>query len=144
MKRYFANMPKYIAAIGMLICSLSISLVGLGQTKYQSVGGVKLVVEGTSNIHDWDMTSKQGTCSAEFLFSPGGHLAGLSSLQFSVPAESLKSDKKAMDNNTYKALNTSKYSTISLPPAALPFNPMVPVYSYYKGQPDHFWCYPRS
>lgn len=113
MKRFLANMPTLVAAMGMLIGGLLLSTVSNAQTKYQSVGGVKLVIEGTSNIHDWDMNSKQGSCSAEFLFAPTGHLAGLSSLQFSVPAESLKSNKKAMDNNTYKALNTSKHSTIS-------------------------------
>lgn len=113
MKRISASMPAVIAALGMLCCSLLVSTGSNGQTKYQSSGGVKLVIEGTSNIHDWDMTSKQGQCSAEFLFAPGGHLAGLSSLQFTVPAESLKSDKKAMDKNTYKALNTEKHGTIS-------------------------------
>jgi hypothetical protein len=113
MKRIFANMPAGITALGMLFCSLLVYTGSNGQTKYQSAGGVKLTVEGTSNIHDWDMTSKQGSCFAEFVFGPGGHLAGLSSLQFTIPAESLKSDKKSLDKNTYKALNTEKYNTIS-------------------------------
>jgi polyisoprenoid-binding protein YceI len=113
MKRISANIPAVIAALSMLFCSLLVSIGSNGQTKYQSSGGVKLIIEGTSNIHDWDMTSKQGACSAEFLFSPGGHLAGLTALQFTVPAESLKSDKKSMDKNTYKALNTEKHGTIS-------------------------------
>ena len=108
MKRISANMPAVIVALGMLFCSLLVATGSNGQVKYQSSGGVKLTIEGTSNIHDWDMASKQGSCSAEFLFGPGGHLAGLSSLQFSVPAESLKSDKKAMDKNTYKALQTDE------------------------------------
>jgi hypothetical protein len=105
--------PSYrlAASIGFVLLLFTTALNA--QTKYTSNGGVKLVVEGTSNIHDWDMTSKQGYCSAEFLFGPGGHLAGLSALQFTVPAESLKSDKKALDRNTYKALNTEKHNSIS-------------------------------
>jgi hypothetical protein len=36
------------------------------QTTHQSTGGVKLVILGTSNVHDWDMKSDQGHCSSEF------------------------------------------------------------------------------
>jgi polyisoprenoid-binding protein YceI len=113
MKRIFANMPAAIAALGMLFCGLLISTGSNGQTKYQSNGGVKLTIEGTSNIHDWDMKSNKGTCTAEFLFNSSGQLTGLSSLHFAVPAASLKSENKSMDKNTYKALNSDKYNDIS-------------------------------
>jgi polyisoprenoid-binding protein YceI len=113
MKRISANMPAVFAALGMLLCSLLISAGSNAQTKYQSSGGVKLTIEGTSNIHDWDMKSNKGYCSAEFLFNSTGQLSGVSALHFSVPAESLKSEHKSMDKNTYKALNTEKYNAIT-------------------------------
>lgn len=113
MKRISANMPAAIAALGMLFCSLLISVGSNGQTKYQSNGGVKLTIEGTSNIHDWDMKSSKGSCTAEFLLNASGQLTTLSTLHFTVPAESLKSEHKSMDKNTYKALNTDKYNAIS-------------------------------
>ncbi|EPR74345.1 hypothetical protein ADIWIN_0687 [Winogradskyella psychrotolerans RS-3] len=36
----------------------------------------------------------------------------ISSLNFSIEAESLKSGKSSMDNNTYKALNTDDHKTM--------------------------------
>lgn len=83
------------------------------QTKYQSVGGVKLVIEGTSNIHDWDMKSDKGYCSSLFDITQTGTLNGVSYINFTVPAESLKSEHSGMDKNTYKALKTEKYNSIS-------------------------------
>jgi polyisoprenoid-binding protein YceI len=113
MKRFSANMPTALVAICIFVCSLLISTGSNGQTKYQSNGGVKLTIEGTSNIHDWDMKSNKGACTAEFKFNSTGQLTGLTTLHFSVPAESLKSEHKSMDKNTYKALNTDKYNAIS-------------------------------
>jgi hypothetical protein len=113
MKRFSENMASAAAALVILFCGLLISADSRGQIKYHSNGGVKLTIEGTSNIHDWDMKSEKGVCSAEFLFTPGGYIGGLTTLQFTVPAESLKSEHKAMDKNTYKALNTDKYNSIS-------------------------------
>ncbi len=113
MKRFNANMATIPSAVVILLCSLLLPAGAFAQVKYQSSGGVKLTIEGTSNIHDWDMKSEKGFCSAEFTFSTAGHLAGLSALSFTVPAESLKSDSQGMDKNAYKALKTGSYGTIS-------------------------------
>jgi hypothetical protein len=93
------------------------------QTKFQSVGGVKLTIEGTSNIHDWDMKSDQGYCSSLFDITKTGTLNGVSYINFTVPAESLKSEHKGMDKNTYKALNTEKYSNISFTASSVTVKP---------------------
>jgi polyisoprenoid-binding protein YceI len=98
---------------GVLLCSLLVPGAVSSQVKYQSTGGVKITIEGTSNIHDWEMNSDKGACTAVFTFNTNGNLTGLSLLGFSVAAESLKSEHKAMDKNTYKAMNTDKYPTIS-------------------------------
>jgi hypothetical protein len=113
MKRAPKNMTTACVAIVIFLCGLLFSPNSISQIKYHSNGGVKLVIEGTSNIHDWDMKSEKGVCTAEFLFTPSGYVGGLSALQFTVPAESLKSEHKAMDKNTYKALNTDKHNSIS-------------------------------
>ncbi len=99
-------------AFGLVCCSLFLSVSVNAQTKYQSAG-VKITVEGTSNIHDWNMKSEKGTCSGTFDLSNTGTVTGLSALSFSVQAESLKSEKSGLDKNSYKALNTSKYALIS-------------------------------
>lgn len=99
------------------------SSISHAQTKYQSVGGVKLVIEGTSNIHDWDMKSDKGVCSSLFDITKTGTLNGVSYINFTVPAESLKSEHKGMDKNTYKALNTGKYNSISFTASAVTVKP---------------------
>ena len=102
-----------LPALILLLGSLFSSINSNGQTKYQSVGGVKIIIEGTSNIHDWNMKSDKGSCTGVFNVSNDGMLTGMSVLSFSIPAESLKSEHDGMDKNTYKALNTGKYALIS-------------------------------
>ncbi|WP_458627168.1 YceI family protein [Winogradskyella sp. PC D3.3] len=68
-----------------------------------------LEVHGTSSLHDWTLeTEKQ---SGKVVITNAEDLE-ISSLSFSVEAESLKSGKSSMDNNTYKALKTDDYKTI--------------------------------
>jgi polyisoprenoid-binding protein YceI len=98
---------------GLLSASCFLSSVAGAQTKYLSTDGVKTIINGTSNIHDWDMKSDKGACTAIFNFSPSGVLNSMGALIFSVPAESLKSEHTAMDKNSYKALKTDKYANIS-------------------------------
>jgi hypothetical protein len=109
------------------LTGLIIALLAIGttqaQVKYQSIGGVKLIVEGTSNIHDWDMKSDKGYCSSIFDISNTGTLNGVSYINFTVPAESLKSERKGLDKNTYKALNTAKYANISFTAASVTVKP---------------------
>ncbi len=101
------------ALLMMVVGNLLVSSAATAQVKYQSAGGVKITIEGTSNIHDWEMNSDKGSCAATFSFNANGGLAGVSFLGFAMAAESLKSEHKAMDKNTYKAMNTDKYPNIS-------------------------------
>lgn len=71
-----------------------------------------LKVEGTSNVHDWEITAKdlQGSMKVQM---EEGQLVQIDDIKFTVVAESLKSGKGGMDKNTYKALNTDKHKTIT-------------------------------
>lgn len=102
---------------------LFITSMANAQVKYQSVGGVKLVIEGTSNIHDWDLKSDKGYCTSLFDITNAGTLNGVSYINFTVPAESLKSEHTGMDKNTYKALNTAKYSSINFTASSISIKP---------------------
>lgn len=84
----------------------------MAQTFSLNNGASNLKVEGTSNLHDWEITAKemQGNLKAQI---ENGQLVEINQLDFSVVAESLKSGKGGMDKNTYKALNTDKYKTIN-------------------------------
>jgi polyisoprenoid-binding protein YceI len=92
---------------------LTISTVALlnAQVKYHATH-TKISVAGTSTLHNWDMESEKANCDISFNFD-GANITGVSSLLFTVQAESLKSDSKGLDKNAYKALKSSKYPDIS-------------------------------
>lgn len=121
-KKISILLPAFILLLGGLFASLNSN----GQTKYQSAGGVKIIIEGTSNIHDWNMKSDKGTCTGVFNVSNDGMLTGMSVLNFSIPAESLKSEHDGMDKNSYKALNTGKYALISFTAGSATIQPAGP------------------
>lgn len=98
--------------------SLSIALILFlfvaGAVQSQNVklqSSSDIIVEGTSNIHDWELNAEEKSGSA-VLESEEGRITGLQSLQITIPAEGLKSGKGGMDKNTYKALNTDEYKNI--------------------------------
>jgi polyisoprenoid-binding protein YceI len=90
---------------------MSVSVLLNAQARYHASFS-KISVAGTSTLHDWDMASEKANCDISFNFD-GANITGLSSLVFTVQAESLKSDHKGMDKNAYKALKTEKYPAIS-------------------------------
>lgn len=71
-----------------------------------------LLIDGTSNIHDWTIEAENtgGLLSVGF---DEGELEEIEKLEFTAVAESLVSGKNGMDKNTYKALNTDKYKNIT-------------------------------
>jgi polyisoprenoid-binding protein YceI len=83
----------------------------MAQTNYRTqVIDIKL--NGTSNLHDWEMKAVTGTSAASFVVT-NGKVTSLSKLNFSLPVKNLKSGKSRMDKNTYKALNTDANPNIS-------------------------------
>ncbi|MGZ5247328.1 MAG: YceI family protein [Flavitalea sp.] len=105
-----AGLKKLILPASIFLAVFSFNSV-FAQTSFKA-NVVKTTLEGTSNIHDWTMISQKGTCAAVVTMG-GNNVTALSGLQFSMPAESLKSEHAQMDKNTYKHLKTSKYPTIS-------------------------------
>ncbi len=71
-----------------------------------------LEILGTSNLHDWSMraTELEGTLAITF---EAEKLSHIESMQINIIAESLKSNKREMDKNTYKALQTNKFTSIT-------------------------------
>ena len=69
-----------------------------------------LTVLGTSSLHDWHITTENQ--SGKIVFA-NLNTCEIEKCNISVVAESLKSGKKAMDKNTYKALKTDNFQTIT-------------------------------
>lgn len=98
-------------AISLLLAFQIIATVSFSQVQYTGTA-MDLVVSGTSSLHDWNMKSVRANCTAVFTFNKAGLITGLSALSFSTPANGLKSDHSAMDNNAYKALKNDKNPSI--------------------------------
>ncbi|MVT12276.1 YceI family protein [Chitinophaga tropicalis] len=110
MKYYLSNVLRRKVLL-LFFMQLSVC-AAFAQTAYHS-SAVKITVDGTSTLHDWKMESSQGQSTATFTLDAAGHLSALTALQFSVNAESLKSEKSGLDKNAYKSLQTNKYKTIT-------------------------------
>lgn len=94
---------------------MSILLIGFGATAQSYKLNNKasnLVIEGTSNIHDWEINVEQISGEMQAVFE-NGKLLKIENLAITIPGTSLKSGKGGMDKNTYKALNTDKNPNIT-------------------------------
>jgi len=110
MKKLIKNLVS-ISTMILATCLLINNTVS-AQTVFQlQVIDVRLT--GTSTLHDWEMKAAKGSSEVAFVLDPAGKITSISRLSFTLPATSLKSEHTAMDNNTYKALNTDKNPNIS-------------------------------
>lgn len=102
---------KWLVIGSFVMMFLSADLVA-GQDFKINNSASHLKVEGTSNIHDWEMTAESfgGILDAKI---ENGQLVAIEELNFAVVAESLKSGKGGMDKKTYKALKTDNNQRIT-------------------------------
>lgn len=85
-------------------------LQSIAQEEY-TLKNITITVTGTSTLHDWEMKTSTGLGQVIFTSGATG-LVALKDLSVTIPAESLKSEKDAMDKNAYKSLNTGKHKNI--------------------------------
>lgn len=99
------NFKVFVLGLGLL------SGMVFGQ-KFSS-SNVKTVVAGTSTLHNWEMTSANGTFS--------GIVSGntIQDVQYVMNVKTLKSGKGPMDSNAYKALQSDKYPNITFTATSL-------------------------
>jgi hypothetical protein len=95
-----------------LALTFTISIGANSQQMYLSKA-FDIRLNGTSNLHDWEMKAVKGTSEATFLVDAKGKVSSLSKISFMMPATNLKSEHTAMDKNTYKALKTDDNPNIS-------------------------------
>ena len=69
-------------------------------------------INGTSNLHDWTMTSEAAEGEV-LLFMEKGKLIEIEQLHFKTRANTLKSGKKTMDNICYEALKAEDHPMIT-------------------------------
>ena len=97
----------------LLMLFMQLAFASMAQVKYYAKDDLQIIVSGTSTMHNWDMKTSKGESNATVTLNSSGQLTGLTALNFTVPAETLKSEHNGMDKNAYKALKTSEHTTIS-------------------------------
>jgi polyisoprenoid-binding protein YceI len=111
------NLNKQILTIAAMIAAVVLSTTPqniLAQTTYKAVADkdVNIKILGTSNVHDWELTSPKIDSQGDFKFD-NGQLHSLTSFYFSVDAKSLKSEHESMDNRTYKTMKADQYPKVT-------------------------------
>ncbi len=102
-------------AIRIAVLSIVLSPIGaMAQTVYKlaPANDVFVKVYGTSNVHDWIMTSTGIESQGVFKFNSKDELISLSGFSFTVQAKSLKSGKSSMDERTYKSILANEFPKI--------------------------------
>lgn len=95
-------------AVAFLVLSFQF---GFAQKTFKIDGKPSLAVSGTSTLHDWEMPSNTATGSMTAT-EENGKISAITSLTVEMPAESIKSGKKAMDKKAYEAMKTDKHKTV--------------------------------
>ncbi len=111
------NIKKQISAVTIIIAAILFSAMPQGlmaQTNYKLTPGKDATIKvlGSSNIHDWTMTSSTIESRGEFKFDDGS-LRSLVSFSLSVDAKTLKSEHESMDNRTYKTIKADQFPKIT-------------------------------
>lgn len=78
---------------------------------YRSLEISKIVIKGTSSLHDWQMEAKSFTSQIFVLQSSSSSLE-LAKINFELPVSSLKSEHSKMDANAYEALKSDRFPNI--------------------------------
>jgi len=101
------RMSNYLKMILLLLAASGVQ----AQETYNLEPKAALAISGTSTLHDWEMTSNTSTGKL-VATAKAGKLEKIASLAIEMPAESIKSGKKGMDKNAYKALKTAQYKNV--------------------------------
>ncbi|ODT56022.1 MAG: hypothetical protein BGP01_08405 [Paludibacter sp. 47-17] len=95
---------KSFLLVGILAMSTWVSAQVLTFSPQNS----SIVINGTSNVHDWK--SKTSQIKGQMVFADNNQLKFLS---VDIPVKSIKSGEKLMDSKTYDTLGAEKNPTIS-------------------------------
>lgn len=105
------SIPNFAPFFFSVLCLL-LTFTPLTAQKFSATqAGNSIQVEGTSNVHDWDLKAEKFTIQAEI--DKNENQPEIKAFFLDLTAESLKSGKSGMDRNTYKALMTDKHKNIT-------------------------------
>lgn len=102
---------KFLNNVLTAILLVFIWSTGYAQKTFTVQNDPLLKIEGTSSLHDWEMPSNQASGNM-VATENSGQLGAIESLQVRMPAESIKSGKKAMDKKAYDAIKTNRHKEV--------------------------------
>jgi polyisoprenoid-binding protein YceI len=109
MKIYESMKSRFIRVL-MLILAVTV-LASYGKYYELSKEGNEILINGTSNLHDWNMNVTESSCEAEF-DTEGLRLKSINKVIFSCNPSDIKSNSNLMDKKTYEALKAEKFPLI--------------------------------
>ncbi len=115
------NLPTIYRRTILVQISLSCLFLSFSLTAQVKYGTqtVNTVIEGTSNIHDWELISPKAACTMQLTLDPVGKLTAIGGVEYLIHVNTLKSKHGSqMDNNAYKAMNAEDHPTIRFTGAA--------------------------
>ncbi|AOW09260.1 YceI family protein [Flavobacterium gilvum] len=104
-------MKTIIKKITTALALFALVLSANAQKDYTLDAKSNFSVAGTSTLHDWTMKSASGTGKANLTVA-NGKLTEITSIDITLPAETIKSEKKNMDKVAYEALKTKENKNI--------------------------------
>lgn len=93
------------------VLMLSLIISGFAQDVYKTQKA-SVIIKGTSTMHDWEMKSEAFSCQSSFTLD-NKKVSSVKSLSLSIPVQTLKSGKGAMDKNAYSALKAESHKQIA-------------------------------
>jgi polyisoprenoid-binding protein YceI len=96
----------------LVVLALLYAFPTLAQVQYTVASGSKAWINGTSSLHNWESEVTGISGKATFGIEQST-LSSLENLEVQMEVKSIKSGKKGMDNNTYKALKAETYPFIT-------------------------------
>ncbi|REH00395.1 YceI family protein [Flavobacterium aquicola] len=104
-------MKSTLKTITASIALFAIVLSANAQKSYTLDVKTNFSVLGTSTMHDWEMKSASRTGTANLTVTDS-KLTDINSIDITLPAETVKSEKKSMDKVAYETLKTDKFKNI--------------------------------
>jgi hypothetical protein len=91
---------------------LSLHLTSFGQSGFKlNETQSKLVIKGTSSVHNWEINVSEFNCDASLLNNEN-QVVKISDVNFVCLVKNVKSDNKTMNNKTFEALKGDKFPQI--------------------------------
>ncbi|HEU4791969.1 MAG TPA: YceI family protein [Flavobacterium sp.] len=104
-------MKTILKKITATLAFFAIALTANAQKNYTLDAKTNFSVFGTSTLHDWEMKSASKTGTANLTVA-NSKLTAITSIDITLPVETIKSEKTKMDKIAYETLKSDKNKNI--------------------------------